>query len=370
MKPIESIAARRIWTSDGWLANARLWMRDGLIERIERDASASECTVPLIIPGMIELHTHGSFGYDVCMPERAGCEAWLCRLAARGVTGVLPTTDSESPQELQGALAFYSSAMDNPIPDGAKVLGVHMEGPFLNKSKKGGMKEEYIIPPSIDAFRKITGVYRGAVKQITLAPEMDGALALVRYLRAQGIRVNAGHSDATAEEMRRATEAGLDGVTHFFNAARPIHHREPGLLAEALLHDEVYCEAVCDLVHLAPEILQFLIKCVGARRLCAITDAVRETGLPDGVYGDRVVKDGSPRLFNGTLTGGRYLSDDCACALIEIGVDMINLSQPNLFEIEKMGREFGGKTVYTSILLPVVIGIFEKIFPNNVSINR
>ncbi len=321
----ESIAAKRVWTANGWLENARVHIRGSVITKIDRDIPADECSAAFLIPGMIELHTHGSLGYDVSAPDSEKNADWLRRLAQHGVTGVLPTTASHAPADLQRAISFYNGIMCRPIESGAKILGVHMEGPFLNKAKKGGMIEEHILAPSVESFRQIVGAYESTVKQITLAPEEDGAIALIRYLKEHGIRVNAGHSNATAEEMRRAIDAGLDGVTHFFNAAHPILHRDPGFLTEALLNDGVFCEAVCDLVHIAPEMIRLLIKCAGAKRMIAVTDSVFETGLPDGVYGDRIVTDGSPRLFDGTLTGGRYLTDDCARALIGIGIDPWNV---------------------------------------------
>ena len=145
---------------------------------------------------------------------------------------------------------------------------------------------------------------------------------MIRFLRSLGVRTNAGHSNATAAEMRAAIDTGLDGVTHFFNAARPIHHREPGLLVEALLHDEVYCEMISDLVHLAPETVRFLVRFAGVNRVAMITDAVPLTGLADGEYGEIVVTDGSPRKRDGTLTGSRWLHDQDARALMnQAGID-------------------------------------------------
>ena len=223
---------------------------------------------------------------------------------------------------MRGAVRLFASLADREEPDGARVLGVHLEGPFINVAKKGGMRAECVLPPSPENWRRITGDCEGAVRLVSLAPEIPGAAEMIRYLSGRGIRVNAGHSDATATEMRAAIAEGLDGVTHFFNAARPIHHREPGLLVEALLHDEVYCEMIADLVHLAPETVRFLVKCAGAGRIAMITDAVPMTGVEDGEYGDIVVTDGSPRKRDGTLTGSRWLHDQDVRGLIfRAGID-------------------------------------------------
>lgn len=317
---MERIAAKRLWTSSGWLYNACVYVQNGIIDRIEQNLPEEECTVPLLVPGMIELHVHGSLGYNAASPNEEENTVWLERLATHGVTGVLPTLSSSPPEKIREAIAFYGDMMQAPVPSGAKVLGVHLEGPFLNLKKKGGINGQYILSPSIEHYQRLLGEHANAVKLITVAPELEHAAELIRYCKQNGVCVNAGHSDASAEEMRQAIACGLDGVTHFFNAAKPITHRDPGFLTEALLNESVFCEMVSDLCHLAPEILRLLVKTAGAKRLAVVTDAVPLTGMPDGRYGDRVVIDGSPRLENGTLTGGRYLMDACVRALIEIGI--------------------------------------------------
>lgn len=318
---MDCISAKKIWTSGGWINNAAVHIKNGRIYRIDEGIDESECSVPLLIPGMIELHVHGSFGYNSASPDEKKNEEWLRRLAKHGVTGVLPTLSSHPAEEICNAVAFYDGVRKNAISGGAKVFGVHLEGPFVNMEKKGGINPLYIRTPSVEHFCELVGEHIDAVKVITVAPELDNADDLIKYLKNHGVRVNAGHSNATAEEMRRAISCGLDGVTHFFNATRPIAHRDPGLLTAALLDDSVFCEMVSDMVHLAPEIVCLLVRAAGASRVAVITDAVTWTGLPDGKYGDRVVINGSPQLENGTLSGGRYLMDDCARALIDIGID-------------------------------------------------
>ena len=319
---MNSISAKRVWTSGGWLENAKVTISDGKIEKIESGIPESTCDVSVLIPGMIELHAHGSLGYNSAIPSEEENRAWLRRLASHGTTGVLPTLSSNPADVICGAVDFYSKIKKAPIAGGAKVLGVHLEGPFLNPEKRGGINPLYLRLPTVEHFCELVGENRDTVKLITVAPELCGACELIDHLTECGISVNAGHTNATAEEMRRAIGHGLNGVTHFFNAARPITHRDPGLLTAALLDDGVYLEMVSDLVHLAPEIIHLMVKAAGAKRIAAITDAVKLTGLPDGEYdNDCIVKDGSPRKSNGTLTGGRYLMDGCARALIGIGVD-------------------------------------------------
>lgn len=316
-----TLCAKRLWTSSGWLSCAGVRIENGIICEILHDLPKEQCTLPVLIPGMIDLHLHGALAYAAANPDEAGCAAWLRGLCAHGVTAVLPTLSSAPADKIRDAVAFYDGLRHAPVAGGARVLGVHLEGPFLNPEKKGGIDPRYLQSPSLSHYEALTGEHGDAVKVVTLAPELEGADVLIRELFARGVHASAGHSNATAEEMRRAMVCGLDGVTHFFNAARPITHRDPGFLTAALLESHVYCEVVSDLVHLAPDILRLLVQAAGARRLAAVTDASAYTGLPDGDYGERVVVNGSPLLPNGTLTGGRYLLDGCARALLSIGID-------------------------------------------------
>ena len=318
---MRSVFAKKVWTSRGWINHARVDIDNGVIVRVVEDASEGKVCVPVLIPGMIELHVHGSLGYNASFGDACENAVWLRRLASHGVTGVLPTLSSSPAQKICRAVAFYDDVRRQPIANAARVFGVHLEGPFLNAEKKGGIDGRYLHAPSVAHFQSLCGAHEEAVKLITVAPELEGSQELIRYLRDRGICVNAGHSNATAEQMREAIACGLDGVTHFFNAARPMTHRDPGFLTAALLNPNVYCEMVSDLVHVAPEVLCLLVRTAGPRRMAVVTDAVTLTGMPDGRYGDRVVVEGSPRLENGTLTGGRYLMDDCARALIGIGLD-------------------------------------------------
>ncbi len=318
---MQTISANHVWTSRGWLQNAKVHIEDGVIRRVTRDAGPA-CDVPVLVPGMIDVHIHGGRGYSVRETDPGRAAAWLRMLAAHGVTGVLASPSTAPADDIRRACEFYAGIMENPVPGGAKVLGLHLEGPFINPVRKGGMDESSVLAPTAENWERITGSAAWAVRLISLAPEMPGAPELIRFLRLRGVRVNAGHSDATAEEMRRAIGEGLDGVTHFFNAARPIRHRDPGLLAEALVHDGVYCEMISDLVHLLPETIRMLAQAAGSARVEMITDAVPMTGMRDGEYDRIVVTDGSPRLHDGTLTGSRWLNDRDARALIsDVGLD-------------------------------------------------
>lgn len=317
---METLSAGRVWTSHGWLTNARIHIRDGIIQRITQNVTG-KIDVPVLIPGMTDLHIHGFMGYNIMDPNPDKAKAWLRRLAAHGVTGVLSSPATAQIAKMREATALYAGLMEERTPGCAHVYGIHLEGPFINPEKKGGMDPKAIVSPSVENYEAIVGSYGFAIKQVTLAPEMPGASELIRYLVKRGVRVNAGHSNATAEEMRDAISIGVTGVTHFFNAARPIAHRDPGLLTEAMITPSVFCEMISDLVHLAPEIIRMLVQAVGPRRISIISDAGALTGMPDGIYGDIKMVDGSPRLMDGTLTGSRIMMDEMVYALIDEGID-------------------------------------------------
>ncbi len=291
-----------------------------MIDHVAPNGSAA-VDFEYLVPGMNELHIHGCLGYSVKDTEEEKAVSWLRQLARHGVTGVVVSPCSAPIDVMRASVDFFAGLMEKRIPGAAHILGIHLEGPFMNPLRRGGMLEQDLILPSVESYKRIAGGHEDRIRIVSMAPEMPGADEVIRYLTAHGVHVNAGHSDATAAQMRRAISLGVDGVTHFFNAARPIHHREPGLLTEALLTPGVFLEMISDQVHLAPEILKLVVQAAGARRVAMITDCVPLTGQPDGQYGDIIVKNGSPRLLDGTLAGSGQLMDQDMRGLIEIGID-------------------------------------------------
>ena len=318
---MKTISAKRVWTSNGWVENARVHMEGPIIRKITQDL-VGEADVPVLIPGMIDLHIHGCIGYN-CMShmEAEKAESWLHSLAVHGVTGVLPGLSTAPVDSMRKAMDFFTHYYDHPAPACARVHGIHLEGPFCNPVKKGGMNENAMIAPTVENYEAIVGDNGYAVRLLALAPELPGAVDLIRWLTLPNVPISACHSNATCEEMVAAIEAGLTGVTHFFNAARPIGHRDPGLLTAAIIDPRVFCELVGDQVHVRPEVMRMLIQAVGPRRITLITDCGELTGLPDGRYGDLIVVDGSPRKLDGTLTGSCKLMDRVVRDLIQTGFD-------------------------------------------------
>lgn len=322
------IFAERLLTDAGFREDRIVHIEDGYITGVEKgSAQDADLRAQILTPGLIDKHQHGAIGFDASSPDAEKCKNWLAMLASRGVTNVLYTLGTGPVERTAKAVAFAAEVMEaqkNGEFPGARIEGVHLEGPFINPVRKGAMNEQYILAPSMESFEALTGGHAEIVRAITIAPEMPGALETAKELTAMGVRVQAGHTDATNEEAREAFCSGFTGVTHFYNAARPLNQRDPGVLGAALLADNVYCEAICDFVHVAPEMLKLLIKMKTPRRVAVISDSVATAGLPDGTYGAGnhpvIVRDGRNFTVGGGIAGGAKQADTGVRNLISIGV--------------------------------------------------
>ena len=258
-----------------------------------------------LLPGFVDVHIHAFRGHDTMQGE-AAVRAMAHELYREGVAAFLPTTMSASVEDTRAALDGIRAVMERPDKKAAQVLGAHMEAPFLNPAKCGAQRSEFLRDPDGEAFAAMAGDARD-VRVITLAPELPGAEAFVREASGRGMVVSVGHSAATAEETHRAADWGATHVTHTFNAQSPLLHRAPGVPGAALTDDRLYAELIADGIHLHPDILRMTIRCKGAERTVAVTDAMEAAGMPDGAYslgGQAVtVRGGEARLHDGTLAG-------------------------------------------------------------------
>lgn len=276
----------------------------------ELTSAADEAVLDLagdyLLPGFVDVHIHAYMGWDAMQGE-AAVRAMSRQLYDAGVAAFLPTTMSAGEAETRRAVSGIRAVMNRPEPRGARVLGAHMEAPFLNPAKAGAQRAECLCPPDWEAFLRMTGGDVSAVKLLTLAPELPGAGDFIRHAVEAGVTISLGHSAATAEQTHRAADLGASHVTHTFNAQPPLHHREPGLTGAALTDDRLYAEFIADGVHLHGDIVRLLCRVKGAERAVAITDAMEAAGMPDGEYrlgGQPVtVKNGQARLHDGTLAG-------------------------------------------------------------------
>ena len=258
-----------------------------------------------LLPGLTDVHIHGLMGHDAMRGE-ADVRAMSRDLRRLGVAAFCPATMSASDADTRTALAGIRAAAERPEPEGAIVLGAHLEAPYLSEAHPGAQDPRFFRDPDWAHFLSLCGGHPEAVRIVTLAPERPGSEAFIREAVRHGIRVSVGHSDADAETLHRAGDWGADRVTHTFNAAPPLRHRAPGLVGAALADDRFYCELIPDGVHLHPDTVRLISRCKGMRA-AAITDAMEAAGLPDGTYslgGQRVsVSGGAARLADGTLAG-------------------------------------------------------------------
>ncbi len=226
----------------------------------------------------------------------------------QGVDGFLPTIVTTSPEKIRRSLATIAAYLSSQPSQTAQILGVHLEGPFLNPEKRGAHPQEYLLPLTLDRVKRILGDYDKIVKVITLAPELDSSAQVIPYLHSAGITTSLGHSLATASQAKEAFKQGASMVTHAFNAMPSLHHREPGLLGEALVNPQVKCGFIADGQHICPTMMKLLLRAGNYNQgIFLVSDALAPIGLPDGTYPwdsrQIEVRQGTARLADGTLSG-------------------------------------------------------------------
>ena len=231
---------------------------------------------------------------------------------------------------------------------GAKIAGIHLEGPYLNVKRKGMQNEHYLRHPNIDEMKEILKEGESLIKMVTIAPELPGGIEMVQYLKEQGIIVSIAHSDATYEEAKHAFATGASHVTHCFNGMRPIHHRDPGLVVAAFEEPHVSLQAIVDHVHLHPAIVRLMHRIKGAEGVVLITDALQAMYMGDGHYefgGQQVtVLDGEARLADGTLASSTVTMNEALRKTVESGiplldaVHMASITPANILGLQKKGR--------------------------------
>lgn len=273
-------------------------------------AGAEEIELPenaVVLPGFIDEHIHGAGGSDAMDGNTKDLAIIAETVAKEGTTTFLATTMTQSKENILKAMRAVKEYRETAGEQGARIAGVHLEGPFIAAAHKGAQPLEYVAAPDAKTFDEYNAACGNAIKIITLAPETDGALDFIRHIVAQGTVVSIGHTGAKYAEVKAAMEAGATNVTHTYNAQSPLHHREIGVVGSALLLEDLYCELICDTIHVSVPAMQLLVKNKRADKLALITDAMRAKGLADGVSelgGQTVyVKGGEARLADGTLAG-------------------------------------------------------------------
>jgi N-acetylglucosamine-6-phosphate deacetylase len=332
------------------LRNIRIVLRDRIIEhgsllidsgRIARvsesetsDSDASHATDLgglTLFPGFIDVHIHGAVGVDTLAATGADLDRVSQFLATRGVTGWLPTLVPASVEAYAQAIKAIDDASRSA--KGARILGVHYEGPFVNSAQCGALHEQffrsYKAPADLDDLPTL--VAAGAKHLITLAPEIEGGLELVRELNRRNWIVSIGHTRASFDLLEQVAAAGARHLTHFMNAMPPLHHRAPGPIGWALFRDDVTCDFIADGIHLDPQMLRLLLKLKGADRLSLISDAIAAAGMGDGnyeIWGETItVKNGRTSNVGGTIAGSVITMHDAARLMLSLGASEIEVAR-------------------------------------------
>ena len=283
----------------------------GSIEMLANEDKFEIIQVPVhfkAIPGFIDVHIHGVNGADTMDATEEALDTIVSALPKEGTTSFLATTITQERKQIEKALINTGKYIkQQPSKGKAEILGIHLEGPFVNTKRAGAQPMKHIIDPNLALFKIWQSLSNGNIKLVTLAPERPGGLEMIRYLTENGIIASIGHSDATYNEVTEAINAGANHITHLYNQMRGLHHREPGVVGAAFLRDELKAEIIVDGVHVRPEAAVLAYKQKQSDGIILITDSIRAKCLKDGKYdlgGQEVtVQDGKAVLSDGTLAG-------------------------------------------------------------------
>ena len=296
--------AHRLYTPREEILNPIVFIEDGRIaavgSRAQREIPPNATVLDfsrdfpeaILAPGFVDIHMHGGAGLVVMRASLAELPRLNRFLTTHGVTSYFPTTVAAPLDQTCAALERLADAIQaarvSDTAHGSDIqalpLGIHLEGPFLSHKRRGVHPPENLLEPTLEIFERLWQAARGLVSMITIAPELPGALEVIAEAAQRNICVSIGHSDAILETARAAVRAGARHATHTFNAMRPLDHREPGILGEALTSEHLSADIIADGIHVAPEMVKLFLQAKGIERAVLITDATSATGMPDGTY--------------------------------------------------------------------------------------
>jgi N-acetylglucosamine-6-phosphate deacetylase len=334
---LQTLTARRLITPQGILDHPVVTIADGLIQSIDFSTSSSDDTT--LTPAFLDIHTHGAASHDVMEGTPEALRTISQFLATHGVGQYLATTVTAPIDKTLRSLEGIANAIESHTHNGATLIGIHLEGPFISHIKRGVHPSDDILPPSIELFDRFQQAARGHIRLMTIAPEVPGAVDLIAHAAKQGVRLSMGHSNATASETQTAVAAGASSATHTFNAMRSLNHREPGIIGTILDDDHLFAELICDGVHVSPELVRLWLKAKGPEKAILVTDGISATGMPDGDY--------MLGTFHVTVADGRcYAADDLARGAHTLAGSVLTMDQAiaNL-------QAFTGATLATAIRL-------------------
>jgi N-acetylglucosamine-6-phosphate deacetylase len=341
--PVTAIYASRIFTPQEQLTDSVILTEDGRIiaighrDEVKIPAGAIDYIAAgmIVAPGFVDVHIHGAGGHDVMEATPSALDCITSTVARYGTTSILATTVTASVDEtcrsLEG-IAQYIRAHEKFEQDStgpsAEILGIHLEGPFISKARRGVHPPDAIVRPSVAVLEKFRAAADGLIRIITVAPEIPGALDLIQAAVANGIVAAIGHTDANYEQTQAAIQAGARHTVHFYNAMRPFSHRDPGIIGAVLTEPDVTAEVIADGIHVAGPAIQVLLGTKGFDTVLLASDATAATGMPDGNFRlgnfEVVVKDGVCRNAERKLAGSTLTLDRALRYIVALGVPLVD----------------------------------------------
>ncbi len=342
------IQSEKVWIASQFMP-AQIEVEDGKIVGIYaygEKAVDVDHGVQRIIPGFIDIHTHGAYGFDTNDAEEEGLRMWLKRIPEEGVTSLLPTTVTQSEEVLTNALLNIRKVVEAGY-EGAHVVGVHFEGPYLDLKFKGAQPEQHILNSNIEQFKRYQEAANGLIKLITLAPDHDENYELTKYCAQTGVAVSMGHSGATYQQAVLGVANGAKSMTHVYNGMTPFNHREPGLIGTALRLHDTFGEIIVDGNHSHYASVNILYKSKNPGYAITVTDSLRAKGCARGIYNlggndFEVRENGSAYLLkSGNLAGSTLRMNAALRNLIEnalvpidIAIDSLTSNPARLLKID------------------------------------
>ncbi|MBD1370944.1 N-acetylglucosamine-6-phosphate deacetylase [Hazenella sp. IB182357] len=320
------IYAEERWIPHGFVrVNAGKIVSVGSMSEYDRAPYETVIEIPVrakVVPGFIDVHLHGVAGSDFMDGTQLSLHTISEALPEEGTTSFLATTLSQSPAMIERAMVHIRQWMTQSNFKGAQCLGLHLEGPFLHPQKAGAQPVQWLTTPDLSLIRKWQKMAQGAIKIVTLAPELEGGMTLIRMLTQMGIKVSIGHSNATYQEAMFALNCGASHITHLYNQMSGLHHRDPGIVGAAFWHPNCTVELIVDGIHVCKEMVQLAYQQITSERLICITDAMRGKKQAPGMYdlaGQQVqVKGKQAMLPDGTLAGSLLSMNEALRSLYQM----------------------------------------------------
>ncbi len=345
MKTVAVIANGEAFTGEGF-AHRDLFIEAGRFTDLTQEGEVVDASGCYVIPGLVDIHFHGSAGADVSDGDEQGLHAMGAYEASRGITAICPATMTLSEDQL--TRAAISARAYEPTATEADLVGLNMEGPYISPQKIGAQNPAYVRKADPQEFRRLQEAAGGLFKLVDIAPEEEGALEFIKELASE-VRISLAHTCTDYETAQAAFEAGARHLTHLYNAMEPMHHRKPGPIPAAVEHDQVTAEIIADGIHIHPAMVRLAFTLFGDERMILISDTLRAAGLGDGVYDlggqDVTVKGFEARIDNGALAGS--VSDLMRClyvAVRQMGIPLtsaVKAASSNPAKAIKVDHDFG-----------------------------